>query len=454
MAEDKDGKIILTFFNNDLEVLGDFIPSIDDGLPINLEYMNTLYEKANIVYGVQHDEIHKAFKACVEDSQFVRNVLIAKGDPPVDEVPQHLRINPYLTQKYRILKKSETVDHRLRSAFTIVKKGQILAKLKYLRPGKDGKNVRGEPVPFKVLKPQMITPGENTQMEGDFLISCIHGQFVQIRGELNVKETLQVKGAVGYNTGNIVFPGNVEIAGPVSDGFKIHTGGSITIKQTFDVTDVVTKKDLTVAGGIVGRNEAKIKIGGYLKTKFIDNCYLAARKDIFVESEIINSKVFTLGILEMGEKGKIVGGEIYAVKGVRAGSLGKKTGKAAKIHCGIDFTLEREKEKYNGIMRVLATQKQRLKDLIDDPTIDGKRKIKMETLIEKLQEEQEKTQKKIIDLLGHLNVFEDATIEITGEVVQGTLIEICQAALYVTEPLNKVRIRLSKESQKLVIDKM
>ena len=454
MGEEKDGRIVLTLLNNDLEVIGDFFPSIEEGLPINLSYMNTLFEKSNIVYGVQHEEIHKAFRACVEDGEIVNNVLIARGDPPVDEVPQYLKMNPYLIQKNKARKRNEMVDHRARSAFTIVKKGQILAKLKYLQPGKDGKNVHGDVVPFKVAKPNAILAGDNTQMEGDFLVSRIHGQMEILRTVLHVRENLLIKGAVGYRTGNIFFPGDVEIAGPVSDGFKIHCGGSITMKQTLDATDVIAKKDLLVAGGIIGRGAARMKVGGSLKTKFVENCHLAVRQDAFVESEIISSKLFTLGLLEMGEKGKIVGGEVFAVKGIRAGGLGKKTGKAAKIHCGVDFTLEREKEKCKDIMRVLATQKSRLNELMNDPTVDNEKKAKMEIILQKLNEEQEKAQNKIIELLGKLNVYEDAVIEIAGDIVPGTLIEICQSALYVTEPLNKVRIRLGKESQKLITEKM
>ena len=454
MGDDKDGEMILTLLDNDLEVVADFYPSRGNGSPINLDYINSLFAQSKIVFGVQHDAIHEAFRSCVEEREIVRDVVVAKGIPPVNEVQEYLRINPYLVSKNKEREKNETVDHRARSAFTIVKKGQRLAKLKPMRQGKEGTNVHGESVPFKVTRPIAVTAGSNTQMEGEFLVSSIHGQLVQIRGELNVNKSLVIKGSVGYATGNIIFPGDVEISGTVSDGFKIYSGGSITIKQTFDVTDAVAKKDLIVAGGIIGRGMARIKVGGSVKTKFIENCHIAVRNDIYVESDIINSRVFTLGALEMGEKSKIVGGEISAVKGVHTGGLGKKTGKAAKIQCGVDFIMEREKEKNNNVLRLLASQLQRLKELMEDPGVDDEKKKKMEIVLIKLCEEQQNAQNKLMELLGKLNVCEDAVVEVTGEVVQGTLIGICQAALYVTDPLNKVRIRLGKESQRLITEKI
>jgi len=451
---ENDGRIELTFLDNDLEVRGDFFPSSANGTPISGEYIKSLLERSGITYGIKHDHIYEAYNACVKKGEIVRDVLIARGDPPVDEAPEYLQLNPYLGVKNEFHEGDETVDYKARSAFVIVKKGQALAKQKHSRPGKDGTSVRGEVIGHKIEKKEVLKGGENTKMEGRFLVSCINGQFVQNKGELSVRDYLVIKGPVGYATGNIIFPGDVKIEGPVSDGFKIYSGGSVTIKQTFDVTDAVTKNDLNVAGGIIGRGRAVVKVGGSLKTKFIDNCHVAARKNIIVDSEIISSSVFTLETLEMGEKGKIVGGEIHALKGIRAGAIGKEVGRAAKIHCGIDFITEQEREKQNNNLKVLSIRMYRLKDLMKDPSTDNEKKIKIKAVLDKLAEEELKTQNKISELLGKQNTYEDAVIEVKGEIEPDVLIEICHAALFVVEPLRKVKIRLDKETRKLIIEKM
>ena len=423
-------------------------------MPITNEYIASLLDRSGIVYGIQHDEINKALTSCVNYREIVRDVLIASGDPPVDEVPEYLQINPYLGLRNGTQENGQAVDHKARSAFVIVKKGQALAKQKHSRPGKNGTSVRGDTISFKTVKKEILTGGDNTRMEGRFLVSCINGQFVHTRGVISVRDSLVIKGPVGYATGNIVFPGDVEIEGPVSDGFKIYSGGSVTIKQTFDVTDTVTKNDLNVAGGIIGRGRAVVKVGGSLKTKFIENCHVAVRKNIVVDSEIISSKVFTLENLDMGEKGKIVGGETHAVKGIRAGAIGKEVGKSARVHCGIDFVQEQEKEKKNGILKALAIKIRRLKEKIEDPSTDEINKARLKALLEKLTKEQRETQNKISQLLGGLNTYEDATIEVKGEIEPGVLIEICHAALFVTEPLKKVKIRLDRQTRQLIIEKM
>jgi hypothetical protein len=158
--------------------------------------------------------------------------------------------------------------------------------------------------------------------------------------------------------------------------------------------------------------------------------------------------------LEMGDKGKIVGGKNYALKGIRAGSIGRKTGKAARIHCGLDFTLEQEKEKNNNILKAMAIKSARLKDLLNDSGTNDEKKAKIEAYLNQLMEEQKKAQAKITELLGRTTLYENAIVEVKGEIAPGTLIEICQTALFVTEPLKKVRIRFGRESNKLVTEKL
>ncbi|MDR2742735.1 MAG: FapA family protein [Treponema sp.] len=466
MPENKnDGYIAVTFSNGDIEARADFFPPFGQGAPISDEYITALLEKLNIVHGVKWDAIREASTACNLNRRTVRDVLIAQGDTPVNEVSEYFERNPHLPVSSvppdeldrNSPRRNARVDYREYSPFIIVKQTQVLAKFRPRKTGQDGKNVHGNMVPYKVLKPQGVEAGENTRFDGQFLIAEINGQLVEANKVMNVRDSLVIKGAVGYATGNIVFPGDVVIDGPVSDGFKIYSGGSVTIKQTFDVTDVITKTDLNVAGGIIGRGRAFVKVGGNLKARFIENCQVACRKSITIDKEIINSSVFTMDTLELGDKSTILGSDIYAIHGVRAGSIGKKSGKATRIHCGVDFTLQQENEKANNQMRMLAAKLDKLKELMNTPPVEGEnleRRTKMEQLRRRLEEEQEKVTRRISGIMEETTGDENAVVEASGEIVSGTLIEVCQIALFVTDPLKKVRIRLDKTQGKLVCENL
>jgi hypothetical protein len=176
---------------------------------------------------------------------------------------------------------------------------------------------------------------------------------------------------------------------------------------------------------------------------------------VVVDSGIVNSSVFTMETLEMGDRGTIIGGEIYAIHGIRTGSIGKKGSKYARIHCGIDFTVQQELEKQNNILRMLGAKLGRLRSFMAAPVNqnapEGKR-TKMEELLRRLEEEQQKTSARVTDLMGRLSIDENAQVEVQGEIQAGTLIEICQVALLIPEGLRKVRVRLDSAQGKLLAE--
>ena len=445
-----DGNMLVSFSENNLAAYADFVPPVLNGKPLDNERITRILDSINVVYGVSWDAINKALEECNTYRAHINVILIAKGQDPVPQITEYYKLNPKLHKIKRVYDPKERINYREHSPFVIVKKGQMLAKLRPLRPGKEGTNVLGGLIPYNIISPVGVSGGDNTLIEADKIVAAIDGQFIDAKGLLSVQENLIIKGAVGYRTGHITFPGDVRIDGSVSDGFKIYCGGSLTIKQTLDLTEVVTKGDIVVSGGIIGKSPALIKSGGGIRTKFIENCRVASRHAVLVESEIINSNIFTLDIVKMSDKGRILGGEIYSVHGVRAGAIGVKGGKTTRIHCGIDFAVQQEKEKYTNQLRMLSAKLLRLKDLMEDPGTTAENMSKMNELRCRLQEEQNAASARVSELIGNINTNESAVVEVLGEIAQGTLIEICQVALFIEEPLRKVRVRLDKGSGKLV----
>jgi uncharacterized protein (DUF342 family) len=439
-----DGNVAVGFTERDMEAWADFLPPGSGGAPITSRLIEMVLGRLNIIHGLRWDQIRQAMRECNNGRQPVRDVLVAKGEDPVNEITAFYAVNPRIYFRPKIPKGNARVDYRSYTPFVIVKKDQVLARLRPCKEGRPGMNVHGEPMPFQTIQPAGVRGGENTRTEGDFIFSKINGQMLERGGVLDVKDTLVVKGSVGYATGNIIFPGDVYISGLVSDGFKIYSGGSVTIKQTFDVTDTITRGDLKVSGGIIGRSRGLLKIGGSLKAKFLENCRAAVRKNVVVDRAIINSRIWTLESVEMGDRGLVLGAEIYVLKKLRTGGIGRRDGKATRIHCGVDFTIEQEKEKNNRLIKILGIRILRLRNLIAAEEEAEKRDKLLEGLKEMLAERQ-KAADKLAELLVKTVHNKDAVVEVSGEVVPGTFIEICQVGFLVTDPLHRVRFRLEQD---------
>jgi uncharacterized protein (DUF342 family) len=452
-AADRDGKVVIRFSEDELEAWADFIPALEGGLEISADYLLDTINRLKVTQGVRWESIKASILQCNQKRKLLKNVLIARGIPPVKEVNEYFEINPHLTKEKSPVpdkNRNDQIDYRSHSPFIIVNKDQALATQKPRTPGRAGESVRGDPIPFETIAVDGAKPGENTRIDGRYIISGINGQLVEEKKVLNVRKNLVIKGSVGYATGNIIFPGDVLIKGAVSDGFKIYSGGSVTIQQTFDVTEVITKGDLNVAGGIVGRGRAFLKAGGSIRTKFIQNCKVACRKTITIEAGIINSNIFVMEKLDLGDRGKILGGEIYAIKGIRAGSIGKEAGKATHIHCGVDFTLQKEQEANKKNLQTLGGKLAKLREIMAAPNPDPEKQAKLEEALLVLEGEQKKASKRGAELITLIDADENATVEVSGEIAAGTLIEICEIALFVAEPLRRVRVKLDTQNRKVI----
>jgi uncharacterized protein (DUF342 family) len=455
-----DGNVIMRFAEDNLTAWGDFYPAAANGTPLVYGAVTAALVRYNITYGLVQENIQKAIDQCNETGSILHDIPIARGDPPVREVLEYFEINPALKTDPPKPEGNARVDYRDYSPFVIVKQGQILALKKARREGRNGIDINGNAVPFGSVTPSSVSGGENTHSDEKYIYADIHGQLVQEKGVLRVQDILVVKGAVDYHTGNIVFPGDITIEGPVRDGFKIYSGGAVTIKQTFDASDVITKTDLSVSGGIIGHGRALVKVGGVLRAKFIENCKAAVRKGIFVETDIVNSSIYTMEGIEMGEKGMILGGEIYAVHGIKTCGIGKKSGRNTTIHCGVDFTALREKEKLNYELRIVNAKLSRVREILaaesakcpepKEGTSAAERRKKIIEALNHLEEKQKKTGAAISAVLRRMNINKEASIEALGEIAPGTLIEICQIALFVTEPMRHVRVRLDMVHERLI----
>jgi uncharacterized protein (DUF342 family) len=448
-----DGAMTIHISSDKLEARADFTPSRGTGRPLTDDYLRAVLARFDLTHGVLWEAVADTARRCNADKKPVKNVLVAKGTPPINEVNDYFAINPHLGQKKAPRpdkNRNYQIDYRENSPFTIVGKDQVLAIRQAHVTGREGKNVHGAAIPFGQRHVDGLGGGKNTKTTDKYIVSLVNGQLLEDGKTLNVLENLAIKGNVGYATGNIIFPGDIEINGAVSDGFKIYSGGSVTIKQTLDATEVVTKGDLTVSGGIVGRGRAYLKVGGGLRAKFIQNCKAACRKTIAVDAAITNSNIFTMENLDMGDKGAILGGEIYAIKGVKAGAIGKEAGRATHIHCGIDFTLQKEQESCNKTLRDLSGKLAKLKAMLTVTSHDPARQAKIEEAVLQLEGEQKKTSSRIAELMGLVHADESAAVEVNGAIAPGTLIEICEVALFVAEPLKHVRIRLDKPGGRII----
>jgi len=438
-----DGYVELTISEDSMVVTADFFPPTEGMKPLAYPDIAEMLVEKGIVFGLDNNAIKDAIFTCNTEGEPVKKILIAKGRPPQNEIPLHYLIEDHLLAKKEQHDGNKKIDYKAVSPFILVKEGETLAKSITGQDGVDGENVHGEVIDCRLKKFSIINPGKNTKEYEDHIVSTCTGRFEQQNNEFYVNEVLQISSDVNYSTGHIDFPGDVIVGGHIQDGFKIKSGGSIFTMKTLDASEISCKADLNVKQGIIGRKKASVKVGGMIRAKFIENCYVESGDNIYLEVGTMNSAVFTSGKIELGSKGVIIGGTVNAQNGVYAAQIGTKMGPRTEIYCGTDYQISNKLEWIRDNNMKLAIKLNKVDSEIKKNSITSGALIDIRI---KLKESIHKLNELAGALVYKLDKNDNAEVAVSGKVYPGVYIEICHISYVVSREMTGVRFKLNKAS--------
>lgn len=445
-----NGSLELIIAKDKMSASFDFFPPSGSGRPITLDMIRKKLNEAGITYGINWEIIEKHVNNCNRNRSTFQDVIFAKGKKPVSQIPEHLLLlDKFLKSGSPVISGRQRVDFKKITPFVFVSEREVLAELIPEVEGIPGIDVFSNPVPFEVSRSKILKQGENTYIEGSCLKAKYFGNVEIKNGAITVTQVLLISRDVDYSTGHINFQGDVIIQGEVHDGFFVNSGGSILCKSPLNATRIVSEKNIVVHGGIIGRKEGYVKASGYICSNFIEGCYVEAQEDILILNEILNSLVNTVGVVEMGEKGVIIGGKIWSKKGIKCHQLGAMNNSRTEIICGTDHISMEKLKEVQKQHSALTDYLEKLNELINHKGSNkkvGEYKVKLENTINLLQSQAG-------DLLMNIEEDENATVVVTGPVYPGVCIEICNVIYVVRNRLDRVVFSLDKENGRIAVKK-
>ena len=443
-----DGLIEIKISRDEMVVYADLQPPTGDGKPLLLEQIQFALEAAKVTLGVDWEGIKGCLLTCNEERTEIRDMVIARGKKPIDEV------SPYLMLSDRLVstgKEEEAIGARVNfkelSLFTLVKKGEELAVLVPKQTGAMGVTVRGNAVAFSKQRVSFPRPGKNTTWAQGRVVAQCDGRFQVTRDNFWVDEILNILGDIDLKVGNIDFPGDLVIRGEIRDGFVVKAGKSILCTGCIGAAHVECGGDLVTQQGVVGKEKAVIRVGGVVEAKFLESCALDADGLVRIRTSILNSTIHTRSRVEMGDQGIIIGGIVKAQNGVSATQIGTERGPRTEIHCGIDFKVEQKLVWIRDRNIALAFK---LREIESKMKSGAKARDVLSPLREKIKAAIHQLNGNARALVSGLDRNEKAAVSVRGEVHPGTYIEICHVSHFITRPRRLLSFRLDKEKGKII----
>jgi uncharacterized protein (DUF342 family) len=388
-----------------------------------------------------------------------RRYAIAKGIAPANGVDGYLQYhfnNENLRPKPKILEDG-SVDFRQLGLLRLTERGDVLVTSVPAREGTNGKNVRGEDVPYvEGRRPQPIPKGKNTYLSEDelHLIADVSGQIIIQNGRIDINPSLEIRGHVDNSTGNIDFNGQVIIQGNVLTGFEVKAQGNIEIYGVCEGATLITDSDIVIGRGAQGMERAVLQAAGNITAKFLEGCNVTAKGNVYADS-ILNSTVNSGGevILE-GRRGLLTGGKLVAASKLVAKTIGSPMGTATVIEVGNkpeainsmkDMMVEYEKtrkefEKVNQAVTLLSSQQKK------GQLNDERKQLLMKMLNAKLTYREKLNNLQVQIEEANLSVTSnDGTVSASNMIQPGVKVTIGNAQLNVRDRIQHCTLRNNGE---------
>lgn len=330
----------------------------DAGIKVN--DVTSELDRLGICYGVVDNSLIEGFLKYHKATQKIFKVAQGlKPEPGRNAVINYRFDTEYL--KPGSIVEGDYIDFKDRGTIPFVKAGEIIAEKIPFEPSKDGVNVLGHIIVMPRTLEAFLTAGNGVVVDetGTIATAQISGQPVlSFGGKLSVLPEIHIKGDVGYETGHIIFEGNIVINGSIQSGFRVK-GANVTAAEIAGGI-VESSGNITVSGGVT---DAVIECLGSLTAKFLNGSKVHSYGDIFIKNEIIDSSIMTSGAVEI-IKGTVISSDISAKRGMMAKEVGSETSRACKIKIG---TLDHEKQELRKIearLEFKKSWKKRLEKLI------------------------------------------------------------------------------------------
>lgn len=209
-----------------------------------------------------------------------------------------------------------------RSAFIVVKAGDVLGKIHPPTHGQDGRDVTGKNIAAREGRDYDFKHDESLMVgKGNMVLAQADGLLDRSGNTICIRDTISVDEYVDFNTGNISFNGNIEIRKGVRDCFKVQADGDIEVQGLIEAATIIAGGELRALGGFAGRERGTANIKGDLIAKYLDAVEVNVRGNLCVDRELINCNTEVLGGID-SPRGAIIGGDTLVAGRVEVAELG------------------------------------------------------------------------------------------------------------------------------------
>ncbi|MBD3393209.1 MAG: DUF342 domain-containing protein [Chitinivibrionales bacterium] len=343
---DIDCTIDVRVSNDTMYAFMDCAPGYGDGKELTSDAVIQEMERLGVLFGIQEDAIRRALDAANERRALQKNVTVAEGRAPRRGADAEIEYGFHMSeekQSFKILEDGR-IDYKGSANIPVAQKGQLLATVKKPDEGVPGMNVLGQEIPAEGGGESYLVAGTGVRAGEDnrSFYAEVSGCIILNPPVIEVLDIYEVKGDVDYSTGSIDFNGSVIISGTVREGFEVKASGDIVVQKCVEAARVLAGRDVRVMGGVQGHGKGLVSAGRDVYAEFAQNARIEAQGTVYINDFAVNSYIFCKYANALKGHGSMVGGEVYAQRGMDVLTLGSPSGTKTYVTAGSDYLVKRK----------------------------------------------------------------------------------------------------------------
>lgn len=345
-------------------VTGRFYPPTTGGQKLTKKDIINFMVQKGVKYGVNESTIDHF----ISNPVYCTDLILAEALLPVQgkDASIEYRFNTDLTLKPK-RNEDGSVDFHQLNTISHCAKGDILAVLTPVDPGKPGIDVCGNVIRQNSPKNRVLKHGKNIHLSDDGLImySDVNGHVNLTDDRVFVSDNYEVTGDVGPQTGDINYDGNVTIKGSILTGFSVRTRGDVIVEGVVEGAYVDAGGQIILKRGMQGMNRGILRAGGNIISKFFESADISSGGYISTEA-ILHSTVSAKGdVIVGGKRGFVTGGQIRSGSMIQVKTAGSTMGTATVLEVGIDPAIIEEFHATEKKLKELSQEKSKCNQIID-----------------------------------------------------------------------------------------
>ncbi|WP_297276876.1 DUF342 domain-containing protein [uncultured Brachyspira sp.] len=324
---------------------------------LSIEDIQSLIAEIHIKLMVNYDKVGELVDHNVKYNEGVMCVFV-EGRKPIDGNVQKIILDYDFSIDTGKESESGSIDFKERGFIHNIEAGIQIAHFMEAKPAIDGLDIYDTVMEAHYDEDPCYKLGKNVTVDPDGIVirSGIRGILTNHNNTLSVSTVAEID-KVDLSTGNIEVNGSLIIKDNVAPGFSIKTEGDILVRGNIEDAQIECAGNLIVSGGIIGGPNSTIRVNGKIYSSFIRNATIICKGDL-LSNQLVNAEIACNDrVIVLEGKGVIIGGNIKALNGVWAKSIGSMSESKTTITVGRDAEADAE---FKNIVTTVKTNKEEI----------------------------------------------------------------------------------------------